>query len=159
MTSVIRIVLSLLLVLASSSIEVALAQTPTPTFSTTPTPPPANQPFSAVYSMVTNPGSIGLWPNTHIQISGNVITIPFDLGCGFICPGGGSGAFRSFPFTMPALAAGTYQVRFVEGSTLLAEFSLIVGVTSIPTGSPISLALMTCMLLLLASRFSRVLKK
>jgi len=82
-----------------------------------------------------------------VQISANVITIPFDYGCGFLCPGADP-AFKAFPFAMPALPEGNYVVRFIDDfSNPIAQFDLAVvaanaSVASTPALSPLLLMML-----------------
>ncbi len=97
---------------------------PAPRLETTPHPAPADRAFDAVFRYYTSSGSVGFWFPPNVQVSGNQITIPFDTGCGFLCPPGMT--YKSFPFRMPALPAGTYNVAFVAIDQPIAEFELAV---------------------------------
>lgn len=128
-----------------------------PWLSTTPNPPPADQEFPAVFHITTNPSTIGFWSERPWSVvNGNVVTILFDPGCGWLC-GGGEDTYNAFPFTMPALPAGTYVVRFALGfessSTVFAEFTINVGQgAGTSTALPISesaIALLGLLILLL----------
>lgn len=139
--------------------SLAIAQAQPSTFATSPSPALANQPFAATFSTTTNPTAVGIWGNPQLQISGNTITIPFDYGCGFLCPGGGP-AFKAFPFFMPALPAGAYVIRFVDASfsNLIAQFDLPivdapVASASVPALSPLLLALLALILIGTGSTF------
>ncbi|HOV56963.1 MAG TPA: hypothetical protein PLN91_03710 [Rhodanobacteraceae bacterium] len=130
----------------------AHAQTSAPALATMPSPPPANRPFRATFSFTWFAGAFGVTAGNPITVSGSNITVPFDLGCGFICPGGQS--YSAFAFDMPALAAGSYRVRMVDAANptqLLAEFPLVVGVTDVPASGPVSLMLMILVLFLAAT--------
>ena len=129
-----------------------------PWLSTTPNPPPADQDFPAVLHIMVNPMTQGFWGEQYPEkvVNGNVITYSFDTGCGFLC-GGGEPTYKAFPFTMPALPAGTYIVRFAldpnETSNFLAEFTIDVGLggstsTDLPIGGSAS-ALLGLLILLL----------
>lgn len=114
-----------------------------PTLATNPSRPPANQQFAATFYFVTNPASVGFWDQQHptTVINGNVVTFGFDTGCGFLCPPGNP-TYTAFPFTMPALPAGTYVVRFASdpnsSSAVYGEFTLDVGLGAVtPTALPI----------------------
>ncbi len=136
----------------------ALAQDrPPPTLTTLPSPPPANQAFSAVYSVHTYANAFGFstlgGPPPAIQVTGNTILVPFSHGCGFICQPGL--VLRSFPFQMPPLPAGTYTVLFNPSTVFAAEFELVVGggidsATPVPGPSPVVLMLLAAAILLLA---------
>lgn len=142
---------------------VSFAQdTHAPSLTTDPSSAPANQEFAAFLNFETNPGSAGFWGEprpTHV-IDGNVITFAFDTGCGWICPPGVP-TYRAFPFTMPALPAGTYVVRFAESlyppiapSSIIAEFTVDVGLgggevsTPLPLGGSASVLLGLLILML-----------
>ena len=137
---------------------------PNPTLTTTPNPPPADQEFAATFYFSANPAASGFWGEAHppSQINGNVITIAFDEGCGFLCPPG-EPEYRAFPFTMPALPAGNYVVRFAAGldstSNVLAEFDInvgngVVGPVALHVGGTGSL-LLAALMILLATAFLR----
>ncbi len=126
----------------------AFAQTTHPqSLTTDPNPAPANEEFSAFFNFVTNPGSAGFWGEqrpTYV-VDGNVITFIFDTGCGWICATGVP-TYRAFPFTMPALPAGTYVVRFAESlippispSSIIAEFTVDVGLGGGVAATPLPL--------------------
>ncbi len=120
-----------LMIMGLAALAVVQAQAqdgPPPEFRTIPTPAPPDQPFNAVFSVYTFSSSFGIWNPPIIEISGNQLTVLFDHGCGFICPGGMS--YREFPFLMPSLPAGTYTIAFVEGETgpTIAEFDFTVAV-------------------------------
>lgn len=134
----------------------ALAQIPAPALTTTIVPPPANQPFAAAFHYYAHPTAFGFngFGGPNIAISGNTITLLFDGGCGFICPGGP--VYATFPFTMPALQSGRYRVRIVTGITSpteLAAFDLDVGATAtaVPAGSGSAMALLIALLALLGA--------
>lgn len=119
-----------------------------PTFFTDPRYPPAGQPFDAMFRVYAHAAAIGFWSDAPYDISGNTITVAFDSGCGFICPGG-SFYYRSFHLHLPALPAGRYTIRFVDGVDLNAQFPLIVGGTA-PVGAPLlTPAGWLCLILLL----------
>ena len=143
-------------VLAMCAAFDAHAQTSAPALATTPSPAPANRPFRAAFSFTWFPGAFGVTAGNPIMVSGNTITVPFDLGCGFICPGGQS--YSAFAFDMPALAAGSYRVRMVDAvnpNQMLAEFPLVVGVTDVPASGSVSLMLLILVLFLAAARDRR----
>ncbi len=132
--------------------------TPNPGLTTTPNPVPADREFAAIFHIMANPGRAGFWGEQYPRrvVNGTVITYSFDLGCGWICPPG-EPTYTANPFTMPALPAGTYTVRFAQGldasSTVLAEFTLNVGLggtvsTPLPVGGAAS-ALLGLLILLL----------
>ena len=130
----------------------AHAQTMAPALATVPSPPPANRPFRATFSFTWFAGAWGVTAGNPITVAGSTITVPFDLGCGFICPGGQS--YSAFAFDMPALAAGNYRLRMVDAANptqILAEFPLVVGATDVPTSGSVSLMLMILVLFLAAA--------
>jgi len=136
----------------------AVAQgTPAPWLST-PRPAPADQEFGATLHLRINPAVQGFWGEQHppSAINGNTITFLFDTGCGWLCPPGEPTSV-AYPFTMPALPAGTYVVRFANDlavpSAVTAEFTLNVGLggitsTALPIGGGASVLLGLCILLL-----------
>lgn len=148
---------------------IAFAQSSLPaSFWTTPNPPPADQEFAATLRILVNPGVWGIWPGegqvpSNIQIDGNLIRIPFDIGCGFICPPS-EPAYTNFPFVMPALPIGAYVIQFVDSPTppasVYAEFNITVGYgevapsTALPTGGEWN-ALLGGVLLLMACLWIR----
>lgn len=136
----------------------AMAQgTPAPWLST-PRPAPADQEFAATLHLRINPAVQGFWGEQHppSAINGNTITFLFDTGCGWLCPPE-EPISAAYPFTMPALPAGTYVVRFANDlavpSEVIAEFTLNVGLggitsTALPIGGGVSVLLGLCILLL-----------
>ena len=131
--------------------------TPNPGLTTAPNPAPADREFAAIFHIMANPGRAGFWGEQYPRrvVNGNVITYSFDLGCGWLCPPG-EPTYTANPFTMPALPAGTYMVRFAEGldasSTVLAEFTLNVGlggVVSTPLPVDGAASALLCLLILL----------
>jgi hypothetical protein len=129
-----------LLVLCAS--HVAVAQVPdTSTLRTIPSPPPADQPFDAVFGveMHLDANAFYLGHAWH-RVQGNNVDILFDISCAFICQGF-EPEYREYPFEMPALAAGTYNVRFVfadfdNPSQVLGEFQMVVGGVPAPAQLP-----------------------
>ncbi len=140
--------------------------TPPPSLSTTPSPPPANQPFAAVLRIWTNPWSTGFWEGLPLQssVNGNVVEILFDIGCGFVCPPF-EPEYQNYSFTMPALPAGNYTVRFVGGfgqtTPPYAQVNLTVGggvqaPASLPIGGVWSVMLGGLLALFAATSIRRV---
>jgi hypothetical protein len=116
---------------------------------TTPDPPRAGQPFTAVFTLMASPGTVGFWTNPPpIAVDGNTIVVPFDVGCGFLCPPGM--VLRSFQFPMPALAAGTYDVVFGSTTSPVARFDLAV-VSGAPAAAIAAPGPGSALLLVLAS--------
>lgn len=142
-----------LTVTASTSMHAyAGDEIPPPTLTTNPSPAPANQAFEAVFHYYWMPSAFGVRQDS-IQIDGNTITMRFDHGCGFICPG--TQVYAGFPFQLPPLAPGTYHLRIfdVSGDDVLAEFSLRIGATPIPTSSRFSLYALALLLLVVGSMY------
>jgi hypothetical protein len=127
---------------------------------TTPDPPRAGESFTAVFSLMASPGTIGFWSNPPpVAVNGNVIEVWFDRGCGFLCPPGS--VLRAFPFPMPALAAGTYDVVFGSTTSPIARFDLTVvggapaaAIAAPGPGSALLLVLASTLLLLARRRLS-----
>ncbi|MBX3725839.1 MAG: hypothetical protein KF823_07975 [Xanthomonadales bacterium] len=135
----------------------ASAQTggiPAPALTTEPSPPPAGLPFQATFwrwSSVPTGGFGGNAPT--IVIDGTVVRIHFDPGCGFLCPP--ASVYRAWPFTMPALPAGTHTVIFGTSSADVAQFQLTVGggvpATPVPAVASWSLALLVLLTVAIAA--------
>ena len=134
-----RLALILLAVLCAVVVMpiMAVAQVPPPTLTTTINPPPANQPFEAAFSIFASPESIGFGATPQINVVGNIIVIQFLAGCSAPCA---PRSYTAFPFTMPALPAGNYRVRFgfylPSPPLQLAELSLTVGGAATPVAVP-----------------------
>ena len=107
-----------------------------PALVTHPSNPAANQTFNAEFWITAHPDDPGIDPQP--SVSGNLITVGFDgySYCASTCPEGLT--YRSFPVSFPALASGTYDVRFVASYVYsiyppmpplppVAEFSLTIG--------------------------------
>ena len=103
---------------------VAAQSPPAPSFRTTPAPPVPGQPFEGTLRVYAHVAALGV--GSQVDVSGNTITVSFDFGCGFICPGDDF-SYRGFNFAMPALPAGSYFVHVVSGSSTVGRFPLIVG--------------------------------
>lgn len=120
---------ALFLILSTSAIA---GTGPNSSLTTDPSPPPADQEFAAVFHTVANVAAAGFWGETHppSQIDGNTITFQFDEGCGWTCQSAEL-QNRQFPFTMPALPAGDYVVRFAatfsSPTVVYGEFNINVG--------------------------------
>ncbi|MEO8671250.1 MAG: hypothetical protein ABI411_08035 [Tahibacter sp.] len=115
-----------------------LAQITAPAFHPLVMPVPANQSFAAGFSLSAPYAALGMQqPDVFpIEIAENVVIVPFDIECGFICPGG-TGYYETV-FAMPALTAGDYRVRFMVAGTAIsiAEFDLVVGGGVVATVAP-----------------------
>lgn len=144
----------------------AVGQATPPSFSTNPSPPPPDQQFSAVLRIHVNPWTIGFWEELPLMsnINGNVVEILFDTGCGFLCPPFDP-EYQDYPFTMPALPAGNYVVRFVgafgQPDPPYAQFDLAVGngaqtAASLPVGGAWSILLAALLALFSGAWIRRV---
>ena len=124
-----------------------------PAFTTHPPNPQANQPFMATFYYTWNPAALGFsW--SHPVISGNTITLRFESGCGFLCPGNNN-VYWPFEERMPALPAGTYTVDIVSLGRTIATFSLVVGASdpaAIPASGPLALLVAAASLVLATRR-------
>jgi hypothetical protein len=92
---------------------------PTPPASqlvTVPAIPQANQSFLAYGFFVVPEGVVRSTIGGDISVSGNIITANVPFGCGFLCRAGIPNlTYGPFGYHMPALAAGTYTINFVDG--------------------------------------------
>jgi hypothetical protein len=129
---------------------------PPPRLETSPSPAPVDTPFHAILYMFANPSSLAFYGDTP-TVAGSVITVHFDSGCGFLCPG--ETAYASFPLDMPALAKGLYTVRVVDAvfpTYVYAELPLAVGIASssipLPASSPWAINLLILIIALCALR-------
>jgi hypothetical protein len=113
-----------LLVLTLGIAPLAAQDPPSPTFHATPASPAPGQAFQGTLTVYAHVAALGV--ASQPDVSGNTITVSFDFGCGFICPGEDY-SYRDFTFPMPALPAGSYVVRVVSGSDTVGTFPLIVG--------------------------------
>lgn len=117
---------------------VAVAQVPPPTLTTTIHPAPANQPFEAVFHIFASPDAVAFGTTPQISVNGNTIGIQFLSGCPTGCALPPS--YSAFPFTMPALPAGEYQVTFgfftPSPPLILARLGLTVGAGTNPVAVP-----------------------
>ena len=124
---------------------------PSSSLTTMPHPAPADQEFAAILHIHVNPAAQAFWGEERPQnvINGNQITFLFDTGCGWLCPPYEPTAM-AYPFTMPALPAGTYVIRFANAleapSEVYAQFTLNVGLggitsTALPVGGTASAGL------------------
>ena len=104
-----------------------------PSFSTVPTNPPAWQPFQLSVRAFAVASAMG---PTYTNVSGNEISVFFDYGCGFICPGGGGPFYHPYSIAIPPLAEGTYTVRFIAGGEPVETYSFVVGGASTPISTP-----------------------
>ncbi len=129
MTSAMRRLAMLLLAFACTALAapmIASAQVPPPSLTTTINPPPANQPFEAFFHVFASPESDGFGPSARINVVDNVIFIQFFGLCEEPCA---PPSYSAFPFTMPALPAGDYQVRFYFPMTSPPIFYPTLGLT------------------------------
>ena len=144
MTNAIRRLTFMLFAVVGSALAtptIVVAQAPPPTLTTTINPAPANQPFEAIFSIFTSPEATGFGPSPQINVVDDIIVIQFLAGCPQPCA---PPIYSAFPFTMPALPAGNYRVRFgfylPSPPLQLAELPLTVGggVTpvAVPSASP-----------------------
>lgn len=111
-----------LLIFTFDTVPLAAQEQP-PAFHATPASPAPGQPFQGTLSIYWYSTAFGV--TSTPDVSGNTVTVQFDLGCGFICPG--ERRYHDFTFAMPALPAGPYVVRVVSGNDMIGTFPLIVG--------------------------------
>ena len=128
---------------------------PPPRLETSPSPAPI-APFHAILRMFANPLSLAFNGDTP-TVAGSVITVHFDSGCGFLCPG--EMAYASFPLDMPALSRGLYTVRVIDAASptyVYAELPLAVGIATssipLPASSPWAISLIILLIALSALR-------
>jgi hypothetical protein len=127
---------------------------PPPRLETIPSPPPVDQPFDADVYLSANPSSIAFY-NNDVVVAGNIVTVKFNSGCGFICPGGGT-YYGPFRLHLPALSRGSYTLRIIDGifpTFVYAEFSLGIGLSSpipLPAYDRRTLAFLIALMALLA---------
>jgi hypothetical protein len=124
---------------------------PPPALTTVPAPPPAGRPFEADFHYFWYGAAFGIVQD-RITVDGATVTVPFNHGCGFICPG--TRAYLAFPFQMPALEAGSYRINIVyagDDMTPVASFPLAVGaVVATPASSRFSLMVLALLAATLA---------
>jgi hypothetical protein len=154
-SSFVRACCALLLICLSAIAQAQQA----PAFITTPAYPAANVPFNATFHYTWNPSALGFYAfGGSPTVSGNTITLHFDRGCGFICPGGNYDVYWPFRVRMPALPAGNYTVNIISLGQILGTFNIVIGANAseIPALGRFALLAMAALLLLVSrGRFAR----
>lgn len=134
-----------------------------PTFVTTPAYPVANVPFDATFHYTWNPAALGFYPfGGGPTVSGNTITLHFERGCGFICPGGNYNVYWPYRVRMPALPAGNYTVNIISLNEVIGTFNIIIGAQAtneIPALSRLALLGLAALLVLASCCFRQIWRK
>ncbi|QBB71447.1 hypothetical protein ELE36_14375 [Pseudolysobacter antarcticus] len=115
----------------------AIPTPPAPQLVTVPAIPQANQSFVAYGFLVVPGGVVQSGRVGYGTVSGNIITANLQFGCPFECPPWTPGlTYGPFQFSMPALAAGTYTINFVDrrsgGQVVVAQLPLVIAAAPIP---------------------------
>jgi hypothetical protein len=130
-------------VIAQISLDIggAAPPPPAPQLLTVPSPPVANQPFRMFGFFGLPEGPVRSLIGGGASVSGNIITAPAEVGCGFTCPPNiPLLSYGPFQVDVPALAPGVYTVNFIDPlsqGAVVAQFSLVIqGATAIADPAP-----------------------
>ena len=100
-----------------------------------------NQPFTILVDAMAPAAAIGIW-DIDFDAESHVITLFFDTGCGFICPGDGTPFPRTFDVAMPGLAEGNYLIRLLGDPPVELRLTITATPIALPFTSPFSLGLL-----------------